>query len=164
MDSQKLSQNDWLPQASQLSPRYLVARGVAVLAVIICLIIVASLGGALVFDLKTGWEDYRQSRLALQADWLIASAIDRVRSQLLTNPDYPGETWKINAEKLDGRSSAEIQITIIRADEVSKKTAAKVALQLMSNGRTQLALTRLIPVEIVSQTEKKTGEEVPTGN
>jgi type II secretory pathway component PulK len=100
MDSQKLSQNDWLPQASQRSPRYLVARGVAVLAVIICLIIVASLGGALVLDLKTGWEDYRQSRLALQADWLIASAIDRVRSQLLTNPDYPGETWKINAEKL----------------------------------------------------------------
>lgn len=163
MDSQRSSENDRVPASGEPAWHYLRTRGVAALAVIVCLIIVASIGGALVLDLKAGWEDYRQSRLALQADWLMASAFDRVRSQLLNNPDYAGETWSIGADQIDGRSSAEIQITVIRPNEAEKKIGAKVTLQLRSNGRTQLTMTRIIPVEMLGQTEKKTGENGPAG-
>lgn len=136
--------------------------GVAVLAVIVCLMIVATLGGALVLDLKASWQDYREARLALQADWLVASAFDRVRHQLLINPDYQGETWTIDTGKLDGQTSAVVQITIIRPTEANQNTEAKVALQLSSKGHTQLVMTRRVPVELGGAVERSQTTPIPS--
>lgn len=138
-------------------------RGMAAIAVIVCLIIVTALGATLVLDLKASWEDFRQSRMAIQADWLAASALDRVRSRLESNPSYDGEVWTINADQLDGRSSAEIRIDILRPEEAKKNITAKVTIQLQANGRSRLSVTRIIPIEVVKH-GGITGEGQPGAN
>ncbi len=131
--------------------RRLQTRGVAALAVIVCLIIVASLGINAIVDLKASWDDFRQARTALQADWLLASAFDRVRSRLAHDPAYVGEVWIVPADQLDGRLSAEIRTAITRTPDSSGKVILKVVLELKANGQTRISLTRINPVEGVKQ-------------
>jgi|GEM_PF-1438654 len=138
-------------------------RGMAAIAVIVCLIIVTALGATLVLDLKASWEDFRQSRMAIQADWLVASALDRVRSRLESNPSYDGEVWTISADQLDGRSSAEVRINILRPEETKGNITAKVTIQLQANGRPRLFVTRIVPIEVVKH-GGTTGEGQPAVN
>jgi|GEM_PF-4629846 len=143
--------------------RRLQTRGVAALAVIVCLIIVASLGINAIVDLKASWDDFRQARTALQADWLLASAFDRVRSRLAHDPAYEGEVWTIPADQLDGRSSAEIKTVITRTADSPGKVMAKVVLKLRANGQTCITLTKVNPVEGVNQRTEtpRSSSEVP---
>jgi len=133
-------------------------RGIAAIAVIVCLVIVVALGATVVLDLKASWEDFRQARTCLQADWLVASAFDRVKTRLESNPAYDGEVWTINADQLDGRSSAKVGINILRPNEGKGNVTAKVTIQLTVNGRPRLSVTRVRPVELVEERGGRSGE------
>ncbi len=155
--------NPWQRRRMGIAILYAQSRGVAALAVIVCLIVVASLGVSVILDLKVSWDDFRQARTALQADWLLASAFDRVRTRMAHDPAYEGEVWTIPADQLDGRSSAEITTTITRTPDSPGKVMAKVVVQLKANGQTCMTLTSVNLVEGVNQGAGTPGDnsEVP---
>src|SRR5438105_13676666 len=76
-------------------------RGLTVVAVLVCLVIVTLISGAL---LKVGIAHRDQVRAQghkLQAEWLAQSGIDRAIAQLASKSDYTGETWELTHRDLD---------------------------------------------------------------
>jgi type II secretory pathway component PulK len=76
------------------------SRGMTVVAVLVCLIIVTLISGAV---LKVGLahrELARFSERRLQAEWLAQSGVERAAARLADDRDYTGETWAISASDL----------------------------------------------------------------
>ena len=49
---------------------------------------------------------------ALQADWLAESGLERAVARLSLDPDYAGEDWVLEADRLGGRDAATVKIAI----------------------------------------------------
>jgi hypothetical protein len=75
-------------------------RGMTVVAVLACLIVLTLLGAAL---LKLGLarrQFDRDFERRLQADWLVESGVDRALARLASERDYTGETRQLSAADL----------------------------------------------------------------
>lgn len=118
------------------------SRGVVVVALIVCLAFVAGLAALLVNDLQTGLRDIQLAQRAAQTDWLVASAIDRARSQLKTIPDYKGETWRVPPEQMDGRLAGEVIIQVLPEQGGIGRRGLKVEATLTRKGSVLFKLTR----------------------
>ncbi len=84
------------------------AASVVALAALVLLTMVSAL------MLKTSLARIELARLEenrLQADWLLEAGLERAIVQLAIDNDYQGETWKIEAESLGGRSAV-VQIKV----------------------------------------------------
>jgi hypothetical protein len=74
-------------------------RGVAVVAVLMCLIVLTLIGAAI---LKLGLvrrQINRDLELRLQAEWLVESGVNRALARAAES-DYKGETWRLTAADL----------------------------------------------------------------
>lgn len=118
------------------------SRGVVVVALIVCLAFVAGLATLLVNDLQAGLRDIQLAQRAAQTDWLVASAIDRARSQLKTTPDYKGETWRVPPEQMDGRLAGEVRIQVLPAQGGIGRRGLKVEATLTRKESVLFKLTR----------------------
>ena len=76
------------------------SRGMTVVAVLVCLIIITLISGAV---LKVGLaqrEFARGQERRLQAEWLAESGAQRALARLAGDRDYSGETWSVSAHDL----------------------------------------------------------------
>jgi hypothetical protein len=76
------------------------SRGMTVVAVLVCLIIVTLISGAV---LKVGLAQRELARALerrLQAEWLAESGAQRALARLARDRDYAGETWLLGAGDL----------------------------------------------------------------
>jgi hypothetical protein len=74
-------------------------RGMAVVAVLVCLIVLTLIGGTL---LKLGLVRRQLNRdveLRLQAEWLVESGVNRALARA-ADSGYKGETWRLTAADL----------------------------------------------------------------
>jgi Tfp pilus assembly protein PilV len=81
------------------------SRGMTVVAVLVCLIIVTLISGAV---LKVGLAQRdlaRSFERRLQAEWLAESGVERALARLAGDRDYTGETWTVSALDL-GQNAA----------------------------------------------------------
>lgn len=87
-------------------------RGISLLWALIALIILSFVTTAVLglLRVRRGWEDDQLRRI--QAAWLAEGGAERAASRLSADPSYPGETWEIPAESLDGRRAAEVLIAV----------------------------------------------------
>ena len=77
------------------SPR----RGITVVAVLVCLMVLTLIGAAL---LKLGMirrQINREFEFRLQAEWLLESGVDRALARA-TESNYKGETWRLSRADL----------------------------------------------------------------
>jgi hypothetical protein len=75
-------------------------RGLTVVAVLVCLIVLVLVGGAL---LKLGLARRglnRDFEHRLQAEWLVESGISRALARIEAERGYKGETWSLSAPDL----------------------------------------------------------------
>jgi Tfp pilus assembly protein PilV len=106
---------------------------VVLLIVLVCL--------AVAMALVVGWAriavmQSRQARAAedrLQAVWLAESAIERAVARLRVDPDYPGETWQVDADAFgpapgDGPSAGGTVVITVEPD-AANPAARRVAVQ-----------------------------------
>jgi hypothetical protein len=96
-------------------------RGLTVVAVLMCLIVLTLIGAAL---LKLGLvrrQINRDFEIRLQAEWLLESGVDRALARA-AEPDYKGETWRIGtadlglperSEQQNGRVEASVAAAIV---------------------------------------------------
>ena len=103
-------------------------RGVIVLIVMVCLLLVTMIGGSL---LKLGLTQRRQARreqMRQQAMWLAESGIERAAAQLRINSDYEGEDWTLAGTDSIRGKQATVKISIQQSDEsADRRTIAVVA-------------------------------------
>lgn len=87
-------------------------HGIVTALTLICLLVVATLGAALVRTMVDHRRQSLRDQHRVQAFWLAESAIDRAAAQLASSPDYAGETWQIAPGSLGGRWSGSVVIRV----------------------------------------------------
>lgn len=86
--------------------------GAVAVVVLICLVLIAMIGGAL---LRTGLVQRRRiqgEERRLQAQWLAESGLERAGARLAGSPSYRGETWQVPAADLGGPWSGTVTIAV----------------------------------------------------
>jgi type II secretory pathway component PulK len=76
------------------------SRGMTVVAVLVCLIIVTLISGAVLKVSVAQRELARSQERRLQAEWLAESGVERATARLGGDRDYVGETWSLSAQDL----------------------------------------------------------------
>ena len=75
-------------------------RGMTVVAVLVCLLVMMLLGAALLKLALAEREQQPRSERRLQAEWLVESGLERARARLAADASYAGETWPLSAADL----------------------------------------------------------------
>jgi Tfp pilus assembly protein PilX len=104
-------------------------RSGAVLAVaLICLLVITALGGLLLRALIAERRQSERQRYETQALWIAESAVQRAMSQLASNPDYAGETWRLETEQngANAPGSAVIQLRSTADDRTQVRILVEV--------------------------------------
>ncbi|MEQ8788415.1 MAG: hypothetical protein RIC55_19045 [Pirellulaceae bacterium] len=87
-------------------------RGAVLLVVLVCLMVVGVVGMGLVRTMITAGHDKRLHADRLQTQWLAESGLDRGVARLRRDASFEAETWRIDADQLDGRRSAVVEIVV----------------------------------------------------
>ena len=88
------------------------SRGLTVVAVLVCLVIITIMAGALLRVGLAHRERAKAQEHRLQAEWLAESGIQRATARLAADPGYKGETWEVSARDLDATDDALVTITV----------------------------------------------------
>jgi Tfp pilus assembly protein PilX len=107
------------------------SRGLTVVAVLVCLIIITLVSGSV---LKIGLaqrELARAQERRLQAEWLAESGAQRALARFAADSTYTGETWSVSADDLGqsdkaSESAATVAIAIERVAADSDRRRVKV--------------------------------------
>ncbi len=94
-------------------------RGVFTVAVIVVLILVATLLIAFTRSIVSQSRQSRDRHNHRQASWLAESGLERAKAQLGVNKNYKGETWVLNSTAIAG--GAEVIIVIAESDGNSQE-------------------------------------------
>lgn len=86
--------------------------GALVVTVLICLGIAAMLAGSLIYAAVALRQAVQVDQWRWQADWLVQSALERAAAQLAADADYRGETWRLDAQWLESRYAARVEIAV----------------------------------------------------
>lgn len=89
-------------------------RGMLIIAVLICLIVLTLIAGALLRVGVAQREEVRAQERRLQAEWLAEAGLQRAIARLDVDSRYAGETWEIGARELDAADAATVAITVER--------------------------------------------------
>ena len=76
------------------------SRGMTVVAVLVCLIIVTLISGAVLKVSVAQRELARSQERQLQAEWLAESGAQRAMASLARDRDFRGETWSLSTRDL----------------------------------------------------------------
>ncbi|HZW32326.1 MAG TPA: hypothetical protein VFF52_16555 [Isosphaeraceae bacterium] len=88
------------------------SRGLTVVVVLVCLIIITIMAGAVLKAGLTQREQVKAQEHRLQAEWLAESGLQRALARLTADPGYKGETWEVPARDLDSADDALVAITV----------------------------------------------------
>jgi type II secretory pathway component PulK len=86
------------------------SRGMTVVAVLVCLVIITLVSGAVLKVSLAQRELTRSQERRLQAEWLAESGAQRAMARLASDRDYVGETWSLTAQDL-GQSERPSTVT-----------------------------------------------------
>jgi hypothetical protein len=75
-------------------------RGITVVALLVCLIVVTLITTAILRLSAAQREILRDEERRLQAEWLVESGVARSFARLAANREYTGETWQLSAVDL----------------------------------------------------------------
>ena len=92
-------------------------RGAALLITLVCLVLLAVIGGALLrlVLLERKLLDSRERHC--QSRWLVEAGLERAAARLAAEPDYQGETWALSAEELGGQEPGVVNIQVVAAPD-----------------------------------------------
>ena len=121
-------------------------RGVALVLALVCLLVVAAIGTAIVQTLARERQQMQRQQLQTQTTWVAESAIQRAAGQLSMDAEYAGETWSIDAEAVGGQWPAE---AVIRIEPVeSDETVRRVLVTARYPKRPQFGIVQEREIEI----------------
>jgi len=102
-------------------------RGAVAVVVLLAILIIFSLGLTMLQTTLKERERTIQFEQRQQSAWLAEAGIERAAYQLRNNPDYSGETWKLNQDELTGKYSGQVEIKITADADNNQKSVIVVA-------------------------------------
>ena len=129
-------------------PVHYLRQGTILLVVMVCLTIITILTGSLIKTVMFQHRQMQREQKQHQARWLLQSGLERAAYRLSRDENYPGETWTISAEELQGEHSAEVNILIepVAADDPTGQVRMSVTARYPLETQTiQLSKSRIIP-------------------
>ncbi len=131
--------------------------GVILVVAMICLFLASALVATLLKMTAAQRRFGEMDAAALQADWLADSALDRAAAMLAENSDYPGETWSVPAEDLDGRHPGRVTIEVVPV-KAGSRHELKVIAQYPAEGRLTAQRTKRIFIAVSSSVNRSANE------
>src|SRR5689334_20537125 len=86
-------------------------KAMLTIAVMVCLVVLGALAAAWTRTLVLERRAIENRHQRLQAEYLARSGMERARTKAETG-DYAGETWRVEANELDGRHGGTVQIDL----------------------------------------------------
>ena len=102
------------------------SRGMTVVAVLVCLIILTMISGVVLKVSVARRELARSQERRLQAEWLAESGVERAIARLALDRDYTGETWSLPARELGRTEHAPTGTSPATADAPAARITIKV--------------------------------------
>jgi hypothetical protein len=89
-----------------------VRGGIAALIALVCLS-VATVVGTILLRAALGEHQYlTRVEMKSQADWLVEAGLSRAAAQIVSAPEYSGETWKVPGASFGRNQDAVVQIAV----------------------------------------------------
>ena len=102
------------------------SRGMTVVAVLVCLIILTMISGAILKVSVARRELARSHERRLQAEWLAESGLERAIARLALDRDYSGEMWSLVSHDLGRGEHASKGTAPAKADTPEARITIKV--------------------------------------
>ena len=90
-------------------------RGTAIIAALLCLMVVSLITASLVETVIVHDRQFRQQQRQLQALWLAQAALQQAQLQRQLDPDYTGGTLQMPADQLHGTHAAVVHTRVVQA-------------------------------------------------
>ncbi len=87
-------------------------RAVLLISVLVCLSVVMALFGVWLRTVSLERRQLQSQQDGMQAEYLARSGMARAEAQLAAEPNYAGETWRIDQESLGARCGATVAIHV----------------------------------------------------
>ncbi len=113
-------------------------RGMMVVAVLFCLVVVMVLAGALLRVSLAERDGNRNQERRLQAEWLVESGLERARARLAADRGYTGETWPIAAAELGLEEASEPTGKVVNIDGAGAVVTISVDRTAGASGRARV--------------------------
>ncbi len=106
--------------------RHKVRRRAAAMAVVLaCLLVIMLMGSTLVRGMLLYHRQTKTELRQLQALWLAESATALGLEQLRTDPQYPGQTWRVIVDEASG-STGVVEILVQRVDQQPRQRILRI--------------------------------------
>lgn len=120
---------------------------IALVAISVCSTLVAGLLRTMLLERQS----VQRTERRLQLDALWRAGWSRGSAALAANEQYTGETWKVAAEQLDGRSAAEVVIRVLPAEGTMGQRLAVDVVYPAGTRRPGLRKSETMPWENVNE-------------
>jgi type II secretory pathway component PulK len=122
--------------------------GVAIIAALVCLLVVMAILGAMLRGTLRNYREMRSERDLRQAELLLQAAHNRVLQRIKNDTEYHGETWNLPADEIAGTGDGRVTIEITPATRQAAGNA-KVMAEYPLGGETSIrrSLVFQIPVK-----------------
>jgi Tfp pilus assembly protein PilX len=123
------------------------SRGMTVVAVLVCLIIVTLISGAVLKVSVAQRELARSQERRLQAEWLAESGAQRAMASLARDRDYRGETWSLSTRDLGRDERAPTGALAAHAEKAAAQVTIAVERVPASTNRRRVHIQADYPLD-----------------
>jgi hypothetical protein len=101
--------------------------GSILIGVLAALLVVTGIVASMVKSALQARQAVQQQRLVVQTEFLLEAGIQRAVAKLAANPEYAGETWRLDAEILSGFDAAIVKINVSPPDGETASSVETIA-------------------------------------
>lgn len=124
------------PQKRQQPTR----RGAVLIMALVCLALIAALGGTLLRWAALEHKLLRSQEQASQARWLAEAGLERAAARLARDAGYTGETWEIAPADLPSAEAARVRLSVtpVAGQDERRSIEVDVEYPLEAGGATRV--------------------------
>ena len=122
--------------------------GAVLIMALVCLVLVAALGGTLVRWAAMEHKLLRAKEDQSQARWLAEAGIERAAAQLAEAADYRGDTWEVVRADLPSGQPARVAIHVTPGDEDSRRRTIAVDVEYPLESHSPIRLHKEVDYQL----------------
>jgi hypothetical protein len=121
-------------------------HGAVLVAALVCLLVVTGIVGGMLRGAIHGRRQLHAERDLRQTELLLAAGVARAAHRLADEPEYDGETWRLDSEEIIGRGDGVVTIEASPSDDAESWQVTIVA-QYPAGSELSIRRTRTLTIE-----------------
>lgn len=124
------------------APRF----GVVLVAALVCLLVITGIVGGMLHGAIRGRRQLHAERDLRQTELLLAAGAARAANRLADEPEYDGETWRLESEEILGRGAGVVTIQTSPGDNAESWQVTIVA-EYPAGSELSIRRTRILTIQ-----------------